>query len=170
MIQLSRPRQPFMRGTLSNRDGLASALEVRRPPPPAAPAQFAPGDFFRPIGSIPSDAVSIRSQATYLSGLPPGFSSAFGSARTSSYAPSAATQRDDDASSVAGSIAISQADRLSTAESIMDDDDVRSQARAHTGRRADSAVLDNGAVADHELLTGAAHEPCTMPECTLNLT
>jgi len=137
MIQLSRPRQPFTRGTMS-RDGLASALEVRRPPPPAPAAQFAPGDFFRPIGSIPSDAVSIRSQATYLSGLPTGFASAFGSARTSSYAPSAATQRDDDASSVAGSIAISQADRLSTAESTMDDDDVRSQVRCSPHFAADA--------------------------------
>ena len=84
---------------------------------------------------IPSDARSIRSQATYSSGLPSSLASGnFGSTRSSSYAPSALSQagHDDDASSLAGSsIAFNQADRISVVDGTdyksFQDDDVRSQ-------------------------------------------
>ncbi|GAA6022794.1 hypothetical protein JCM11491_006408, partial [Sporobolomyces phaffii] len=152
MIQFSKPRRPFDRNSNMNR----FQHDARDMLGGVAPNGGAPGAngggglssrfdsaFFRghdAISSIPSDAQSVRSQATYSSGLPT-FSqagSAYPSsvkrsaAGSSSYASSTFSQdlllsatdgasvRGDDASSVAGggigaasSVGFSQADRLS---------------------------------------------------------
>lgn len=160
MIQFSKPRRPYDRnsnsnrfehsardvlnGTAGNGDGESCSndcemnAELTLVPFAArggngVPSRF-DSAFFRThdaIGSIPSDAQSVRSQATYSSGLPTfsqaGSSYPNGVKRgASSYASSTFSQDllshtdsqsvRDDASSVAGggasSIAFSQADRL----------------------------------------------------------
>ncbi|GAA6004679.1 hypothetical protein JCM10207_000978 [Rhodosporidiobolus poonsookiae] len=145
MIQFSKPRKPYDRNASMNRfqhdardmlHGLANGGDPRGTS--GLPPHFNSGFFHHDaISSIPSDVQSVRSQATYSSGLPT-FSQA-GSAYpsslkrgASSYASSAFSQdllsapSDADASSVAGGIAASaagsvgysQADRLSLADSM----------------------------------------------------
>ncbi|GAA6060133.1 hypothetical protein JCM10212_001430 [Sporobolomyces blumeae] len=149
MIQFSKPRRPFDRNATQSRfqhdardmlGGSGANGDVRGP---GLPSRF-DSSFFRghdAISSIPSDAQSVRSQATYSSGLPT-FSqagSAYPSAvkrSASSYASSTFSQDllssndassiRDDSSSVAGggiaasSIGFSQADRLSLADAASD--------------------------------------------------
>ncbi|GAA5867915.1 hypothetical protein JCM1840_003487 [Sporobolomyces johnsonii] len=150
MIQFSKPRRPYDRNASMNRFqhdardmlGTAGNGDVRGTN--GLPSRF-DSSFFRThdaISSIPSDAQSVRSQATYSSGLPT-FSQA-GSAypssvkrSVSSYASSTFSQDllssndassvRDDASSVAGggigaasSVGFSQADRLSMADAASD--------------------------------------------------
>ncbi|KAM0792340.1 ATP-dependent helicase NAM7 [Microbotryomycetes sp. NB124-2] len=117
-----------------------------------APSRFDPA-FYRghdAISSIPSDAQSVRSQATYSSGLPSFsqsgssvYSNGIKRGAASSYASSAYSQgfmssndagsMRDDASSIAGggdrasTIALSQADRLSMADSMSNFDYKSSQ-------------------------------------------
>lgn len=124
------------------------------------PSRFDP-DFFRThdaIGHIPSDAQSVRSQATYSSGLPTFSQSGStgypdGVKRgASSYASSTYSQDllssdsqsvRDDASSVAGgpasSIAYSQADRLRRASISLSDDVSSFDYKSQDGRDDDDA-------------------------------
>ncbi|BGP53780.1 hypothetical protein JCM8202_005552 [Rhodotorula sphaerocarpa] len=76
MIQFSKPRRPFDRNANTNRfqhdarDVFASGLNGVSTP--GLPSRF-DSNFYRThdaISSIPSDAQSVRSQATYSSGLP----------------------------------------------------------------------------------------------------
>lgn len=76
MIQFSKPRRPFDRNANTNRfqhdarDVFASGLNGASTP--GLPSRF-DSNFYRThdaISSIPSDAQSVRSQATYSSGLP----------------------------------------------------------------------------------------------------
>ncbi|KAG0144315.1 hypothetical protein CROQUDRAFT_47486 [Cronartium quercuum f. sp. fusiforme G11] len=142
LVQLSKPRKPYNRAEFSNRFE-TSAREVMAGPmiPPNVrtntPTRF-DQSFYKTHDSfsIPSDAQSVRSQATYASGLPPfGLPGARGSMYMngnkriggpgngggSRYAPSmvstdyqsldsASVRGGDDGSSVVG--AYSQADRL----------------------------------------------------------
>ncbi|GAA5919770.1 hypothetical protein JCM1841_005847 [Sporobolomyces salmonicolor] len=150
MIQFSKPRRPYDRNASMNRfqhdarDMLGTAGNGDLRGTNGLPSRF-DSSFFRThdaISSIPSDAQSVRSQATYSSGLPT-FSQA-GSAypssvkrSVSSYASSTFSQDllssndassvRDDASSVAGggigaasSVGFSQADRLSMADAASD--------------------------------------------------
>ncbi|GAA5954282.1 hypothetical protein JCM21900_005233 [Sporobolomyces salmonicolor] len=150
MIQFSKPRRPYDRNASMNRfqhdarDMLGTASNGDLRGTNGLPSRF-DSSFFRThdaISSIPSDAQSVRSQATYSSGLPT-FSQA-GSAypssvkrSVSSYASSTfsqdllssndASSMRDDASSVAGggigaasSVGFSQADRLSMADAASD--------------------------------------------------
>lgn len=177
MIQFSKPRRPLNarpeRFEMSARDSLgmsaaAPGMPVSNIAPGASggPTRF-DQSFYSAVGSIPSDAQSVRSQATYASGLP-----SFGGGQFSgrSYAScmsffltlcpalancalsllSATISQDlmsqdphaltDDASSVSGSIAFSQADRLrrppgqfaNDYKSIPQDDDARSQVSLST--------------------------------------
>jgi len=150
MIQFSKPRRPLNQperfglsvrdaleaseasnGDMNGRNGLTTRFDQ---------------SFYSAVGSIPSDAQSVRSQATYASGLP-----SFGAGQFSgrSYASSTISQDlmsqdphalTDDASSVAGSIAFSQADRLGRNpgefrgdyKSMAQDDDARSQVSLST--------------------------------------
>ncbi|GAA5960581.1 hypothetical protein JCM8115_003232 [Rhodotorula mucilaginosa] len=77
MIQFSKPRRPFDRNANTNRfqhdarDVFASGLNSGSSTP-GLPSRF-DSSFYRThdaISSIPSDAQSVRSQATYSSGLP----------------------------------------------------------------------------------------------------
>jgi hypothetical protein len=173
MIQFSKPRRPFDKTAHIDRFA-TNAREMmptydRRP----APSRFEPGGFVAAnggTGNLAPDAQSIRSQASYASGLPASLLASTVGRRTpyaSSYAPSIISQagRDDDASSIAGSsIAYSQADRLSVAgdseyKQGFGDDDTRSQVRcvvarlpdrAHQGLRA---VLGRCAGGRHDLVT-----------------
>lgn len=162
MIQFSKPRRPYDRNANTNRfehnarDLLGSSSECEcgqiasrtklmhwsvSTARNGAPLRYDP-DFFRThdaIGSIASDAQSVRSQATYSSGLPTFSQSGYpnGVKRgASSYASSTLSQDllsatdnqsiRDDASSVAGgasSIAYSQADRLRRSSLSMSDND-----------------------------------------------
>lgn len=170
MIQFSKPRRPLDRNANSNRfehsardvlnNGNGSNLERQFASVPtlahdidvfvtasqgnSVPSRF-DSSFFRThdtIGHIPSDAQSIRSQATYSSGLPTFSQSTYPSSvkrgLSSSYASSTFSQdltngdsnsTRDDASSVGGvesidggsSIAYSQADRLRRASLSLSD-------------------------------------------------
>ncbi|SGZ22232.1 BQ5605_C022g09458 [Microbotryum silenes-dioicae] len=135
MIQFSKPRRPYKASENSKRfehsardmlDGDRNGLGV--------PSRF-DSSFFRThdaLSSIPSDAQSVRSQATYSSGMPtfsqagsayPGSikrgASSYASSTLSqdlhSHASDTASVRDDVSSingGTAGSLAFSQADRL----------------------------------------------------------
>lgn len=169
MIQFSKPRRPYDRNANANRfehsardmlsvngNGDCTSLNVLgmrvladKPSINAArggsvPSRF-DSTFFRThdaIGSIPSDAQSVRSQATYSSGLPT-FSQSSHSGYPSSVKRGASTYASstfsqdllssdsqsvrDDASSIAGggvggsSIAYSQADRIRRASLSLSD-------------------------------------------------
>lgn len=145
MIQFSKPKRPFDKNNPINRfetnarEAISNGGGFVSPRP--APSRFEPGGFYNANGNgqIAPDAQSIRSQASYASGLPASLLASTVGRRTpyaSSYAPSIISQagRDDDASSIAGSsIAYSQADRLSVAGDSEYkqgfDDDTRSQVR-----------------------------------------
>ncbi|KAK4697556.1 regulator of nonsense transcripts 1, partial [Phenoliferia sp. Uapishka_3] len=161
MIQFSKPRRPFNRNEGSDRfehsarDVLAGGADGRGGIPAS---RFDPA-FFRThdaIGHIPSDAQSVRSQATYSSGLPT-FSQSSNSGYAngvkrgaSSYASSTFSQDllshdsqsvRDDASSVAdgagSSIAYSQADRLRRASISLSDDVSSFDYKSQDGRDDD---------------------------------
>lgn len=91
LIQFSKPRRPYDRFGGNNRfensardvfgpndNGSSNGAGVNGvPPPPAVPSRF-DAAYFRnhaSIGHIPSDVQSVRSQATYSSGLPSSFGS-----------------------------------------------------------------------------------------------
>lgn len=173
MIQFSKPRRPldkpdrFGFGVRETLNGGLAAAEARR----AEVAARLDNPYYSAVGSIPSDAQSVHSQATYNSGLPsfgPGqFSGrsyasckSFNQSQGGKFRPnirscsvsitsSATISQDlmsqdpamaDDASSIAGSIAFSQADRLGRGlgqynadyKSIPQDDDARSQVSLST--------------------------------------
>lgn len=73
MIQLSKPRRPLNqpdRFGYNVRDALGAGLNGAELPRRAdGPTRF-DQSFYSAMGSIPSDAQSVRSQATYTSGLP----------------------------------------------------------------------------------------------------
>lgn len=173
MIQFSKPRKPLDRNAASNRfehsardlldgangnDGRSfsssfTELRLRELQSTGSHGNGVPSrfdsSFFRThdaISHIPSDAQSVRSQATYSSGLPTfsqagGYPSSVKRGTTSSYASSTFSQDltsgtdsssvRDDASSVAGgtasSIAYSQADRLRRGSLSASDADYKSQ-------------------------------------------
>ena len=172
MIQFSKPRKPLDRNAASNRfehsardllDGAngndgellpsQSRLEIDEVHIAGSHGNGVPSrfdsSFFRThdaISHIPSDAQSVRSQATYSSGLPTfsqagGYPSSVKRGASSSYASSTFSQDltsgtdsssvRDDASSVAGgpasSIAYSQADRLRRGSLSTSDADYKSQ-------------------------------------------
>ncbi|KAL7005337.1 ATP-dependent RNA helicase [Cystobasidiomycetes sp. EMM_F5] len=135
MIQFSKPRRPLNRPDLG--------IGVRDPVDPGltgGPVRFEQS-FYNAVGGIPSDAQSVRSQATYSSGLP-----SFGTGQFSgrSYASSTISQdlmsQDPRGIDDASSIAFSQADRLRRAPSafgseykaMAQDDDTRSQVSLST--------------------------------------
>ncbi|KAI5480920.1 ATP-dependent helicase NAM7 [Pseudohyphozyma bogoriensis] len=148
MIQFSKPRRPYNKDEGGNRfqhsardvlNGTNGGGDVRGAA--SVPSRFDP-TFYRThdaIGHIPSDAQSVRSQATYSSGLPT-FSQSGSYPNSvkrgaSSYASSTFSQDllshdsqsvRDDASSIAGgtaaSIAFSQADRLRRGSLSLTDD------------------------------------------------
>lgn len=151
MIQLSKPRRPFNPsvGVMRNNDqsapnayvgpsdfecrvslyqsqviGLNRKFAVRRK---AVQPKFEPGFFRNETGYIPSDAQSIRSQATFASGVPSNLtSSALSSYAGSTRGFNGTSIRDDDTHSIANSsVAYSQADRLSHLET-----DIESQYKA----------------------------------------
>ncbi|KAK4053831.1 ATP-dependent RNA helicase [Microbotryomycetes sp. JL201] len=155
MQQFTRPRRRFDLNEAVDRFEHGNRDVFGRPPTRFDSQYYRGHDA---ISSIPSDAQSVRSQATYSSGLPtfsqPGASAYSNGIKrgASSYASSAysqgfmssndASSMRDDASSIAGggdrasTIALSQADRLSMADSMSNfdyksshgdfDDDVRS--------------------------------------------
>lgn len=174
MIQFSKPRRPLNqpeRFGFGAHDPLGAGLNGGDLPRRAdGPTRF-DQSFYSAVGSIPSDLQSVRSQATYTSGLPsfgPGqfsgrsyasceyFDSVVEKRPRStelslSFSPSATISQDlmsqdpnalaDDTSSIAGSIAFSQADRIRRApvghfgsdyKSVNQDDDARSQVSLST--------------------------------------
>lgn len=108
-----------------------TAITVRRKP---VQPRFEPGYFRNEAGYIPSDVQSIRSQATFVSGVPSNLtSSALSSYAGSSRFNGGSVRGDDDTHSLANSsIAYSQADRLTHLESDAesqykaDEDDAKS--------------------------------------------
>jgi len=131
LMQLSKPRKQVDKPSFQANRFEHSAREMPgngHADAAGVPNRFEHGGFFtNSTGFIPSDAQSIRSQATYASGMPSALSSYAGS--TKRYA--ASSVRDDDASSIAGSsIAYSQADRLRRLETSTENglEDYKSQA------------------------------------------
>jgi hypothetical protein len=153
LIQFSRPRRP-MDGTRVNRfehsarELMAPAVPERecshsevylsdsptaRSPVKGVPTRFEPGFFRNETGYIPSDVQSIRSQATYVSGLPSNFTSSGlssygGSMRSVKTASVAGSFADETAS-----IAFSQADRLNA-------DDTESEYKSQAGTLDDDRL------------------------------
>lgn len=77
MIQFSKPRRPFNRperydATGGRGDSLHPLAAGELPRRADGPTRF-DQSFYSTIGSIPSDAQSVRSQATYNSGIPSSF-------------------------------------------------------------------------------------------------
>jgi regulator of nonsense transcripts 1 len=169
MIQFSKPRRPLNQPDRFGfgQDNLGGGMNGADLPRRAdGPTRF-DQSFYSAVGSIPSDAQSVRSQATFNSGLPPFGPGQFSGRSYAScrFVPTkfclamlndrfydvATISQDlmsqdpnamaDDASSIAGSIAFSQADRIrrnpnghfaSDYKSIPQDDDARSQVSLST--------------------------------------